>query len=146
MIVLLLGSNMGDRESNLSTARKKLSKLLGSELICSPVIKTAAFGFEGGAFLNQLVAFESDITPMKMLDICKRVEIEMGRSEHEAKYNADGSRLYQDRLIDVDILFFNNEKINTKKLTIPHPQVYERPFVRELINMFPEDIRNNISL
>jgi len=134
MIILGLGTNMGDREWNLEQARALLGEALRCDMLCSEILETEAVGFEGPAFLNQAVGFEADIEPIELLDICQAVERKMGRPAHKAEFDADGKRIYQSRTIDIDILIFNGLKMNTERLTLPHPQVEERPFVKELLN------------
>ena len=150
MIFLLLGSNMGDRVANLAGARKKLCEKLGFEsfgngeslqIHFSPEVRTEAIGFEGPFFLNQIVVFEKlEITPRKLLNICKKIEIEMGREAHQAEYNTEGRRIYSNRIIDIDILAFDEVRCDTKSLTLPHPQVWSRPFVMEIAALLPENI------
>lgn len=133
MIYLSLGTNLGDREWNLDRARALLAEALRTDLICSETVRTKAVGFDGPDFLNQVVAFQSEVGPEELLDICQGVEKEMGRDPHEAEYDAQGRRVYHDRVIDVDILLFNDRKISTPRLAIPHPQVEERTFIQELL-------------
>lgn len=134
MIILSLGSNMGDRQWNLHMARALLAEALHCDMLCSRELETDAIGFVGAKFLNQAVAFDVDITPERLLDICQEVEREIGRPQHEAQYGPDGKRIYTDRVIDIDILKFNDLNIKTDKLTIPHPQIEQRPFIQELLN------------
>lgn len=145
MIFLALGSNLGDKKTNLERATELLYKELGGnvEFYCTKILQTEALGFTGGDFLNQIVAFEYDCTPEEMLTICQKVEIEMGREAHEAEYNEKGERVYKDRIIDIDILFFDDMVVSTPMLEIPHPQVFTRPFIKELLMSYPEEIQNN---
>ena len=107
----------------------------------SPEVKTEAVGFEGPFFLNQIVVFERlDIAPRKLLNVCKNIEIEMGRQEHRTEFDEKGGRIYRDRIIDIDILAFDDVRCNTKSLTLPHPQIWSRPFVREIAALLPEPI------
>jgi 2-amino-4-hydroxy-6-hydroxymethyldihydropteridine diphosphokinase len=150
VIFLLLGSNQGDRIANLAGARERLLERLGFESFgngklpqvhFSPEVSTEAIGFEGPFFLNQIVAFEKpEITPRKLLNICKKIEIEMGRERHQAEYDAEGRRIYRDRIIDIDILAFDEVRCDTKSLTLPHPQVWSRPFVMEIAALLPKNI------
>ncbi len=150
MIFLLLGSNIGDRTANLAGARKKLCETLGlvsfgngesSQVHFSPEVITEAVGFEAPFFLNQIVVFEKpEITPRKLLNICKKIEIEMGRKEHKAEYDAEGRRIYRNRIIDIDILAFGDVRCDTKSLILPHPQIWSRPFVMEIAALLPEHI------
>ena len=134
MIYLALGSNLGDREWNLEQALALLAERLRVDMLCSQVIETEAVGFDGQPFLNQAVAFESDIEPEALLDLCQEVERALGRPEHGVERDAQGRRIYHDRTIDIDILMFNGREIHTDRLDIPHPQVWERPYVKEILN------------
>lgn len=133
MIYLLLGTNMGDRQWNLEQAKALLSEALRCDLVCSDIMETEAVGFSGGDFLNQIVAFKKDIRPLDLLDLCQNTEIALGRPRHEAVYDKEGKRIYSDRIIDIDILMFNDLQLESERLTLPHPQVEERPFVKEIL-------------
>ena len=133
MIYLLLGTDMGDREANLSRARELLVQRLGAQLRCSEVIETAAIGFDGPAFLNQAVAFDGDFEPYELLRCCQAIEVEMGRAPHKARFDEDGRRIYEPRIIDIDILHLNGVVMDEPELTIPHRQVFQRPFVLGLM-------------
>ncbi|MBR4660891.1 MAG: 2-amino-4-hydroxy-6-hydroxymethyldihydropteridine diphosphokinase [Bacteroidales bacterium] len=141
MVFLALGSNAGDRDTNLAVARARLARRFGVTLACSQVFNTTAIGFEGADFLNQVVAFDSPLSPMEVLDICQEIEVEMGRKVHIPRYNADGTRLYQDRIIDIDILKDNGIMMNSERLVLPHPQCKSRPYVEQLVSTFDEKIQ-----
>ena len=64
----------------------------------------------------------------------------MGREVHQAEYNEEGERIYSDRIIDIDILAFDDVHCDTKSLTLPHPQVRSRPFVMEIAALWPANI------
>ena len=134
MIYLVLGSNLGDRAWNLEQAKALLAEALRTDMLCSEILETEAVGFDGPPFLNQAVCFESDIAPEALLDLCQAIEVQLGRPAHTAEYDAEGRRIFHNRLIDIDILTFNDEDIHTGRLTIPHPQLWERPYVNELLN------------
>ena len=134
MIYLALGSNLGDREWNLEQALALLAEGLKVDMLCSRVLETEAVGFTGPAFLNQAVCFESDISPEALLDLCQDIEVKLGRPRHQPEYDTAGRRIFHDRTIDIDILKYNDLEIHTDRLDIPHPQVWERPYVQELLN------------
>ena len=142
MIYLGLGTNLGDRRANLSRARELLEDGLEVQLIASYELETEAIGFDGGDFINQVVAFEKPdgLEPEDLLDICQEIELEMGRKKHCPRYKEDGTRLYEDRIIDIDILFFDDVKMCTERLIIPHPQVHERLFVTTLLQNVNEKL------
>lgn len=131
-LYLLLGTNLGDREANISEALWRLGSVFGERLEQSPVMETEACGFVAPPFLNTVVVYSSARKPENILKICKKIERAMGRWD-APEYAPDGSRIYHNRIIDIDILFYGDLKINTPELKIPHPQVEERPFVKELL-------------
>ena len=133
LVTLALGSNLGNRENNLKVALNMLNIALGSQPVAlSPVLETEAIGFEGPSFMNQLVRYRTAKSARTILEICKHIERQMGRTD-APEYAEDGSRIYHDRIIDIDILFYGKSRINTPKLTIPHPQVESRPYIKELL-------------
>ena len=134
MIYLVLGSNLGDREWNLEQALAMLAEALKVDMLCSRVLETEAVGFDGPAFLNQAVCFESDISPEALLDLCQDIEVRLGRPRHEAEFDDGGHRIFHDRTMDIDILKYNDLETHTDRLVIPHPQLWERPYVQELLN------------
>lgn len=133
LVTLALGTNLGNRENNLKIALNMLDIALGSKPVAvSPVMETEALGFEGPAFLNQLVRYRTTKSAKTILTICKHIERQMGRDD-APEYAEDGSRIYHDRIIDIDILLYGKSKISTPELTIPHPQVESRPYIKELL-------------
>ena len=146
MIILLLGSNLGDREAYLNAACGLLEDALGVYLLRTAVKETEAVGFSGPAFLNMAVAFEAPetLTPMRLLEVCQSVEVMLGRPRHEAAFDADGRRIYSSRTVDIDILKYDDVECATKQLTLPHPQIYSRPFAAELLSEIELIIKNDI--
>lgn len=133
LVTLALGSNLGNRESNLKIALNMLDIAFGRHPeSVSPVMETEAVGFEGPAFLNQAVRYRTCKSAKSVLAICKHIERQMGRTD-TPEYAEDGSRVYHDRIIDIDILFYGNSTVNTPELIIPHPQVESRPYIKELL-------------
>ncbi len=129
---LSIGTNIGERLDNLNDA---LRGLADSEKIkitnVSSVYETDAVGYEDqAAFLNIAAEVETDFMPNELLDFCLALELELGRV-----------RLFKwgPRLIDIDILLYDDVKIDTEKLKIPHPYMKERAFVMiPLIEISPE--------
>ena len=134
MIVFLsLGTNKGNRERNIRRALCLLNIALGKRWkAVSDIINTKAAGFDGPDFLNCVVAYDLRLAPGALLRRCKRIERLMGRRD-APEYAPDGSRIYHDRVIDIDILLYGDERIDTPLLKIPHPQLENRPFFGELI-------------
>ena len=134
-LVLLLGTNLGDREANIRRALEALDKAFGGRRVkLTKIIETEACGFDGPPFLNAVVVYRSARKPENVLKICKQIERSMGRTD-APEYASDGSRIYHNRIIDIDILFYGEHSVSTPQLTIPHPQVHSRPFVRQLLEM-----------
>lgn len=132
-LYLALGSNLGDRESYIRQAVRLLDVKLGRDHeAITPLMQTEAIGFDGGDFLNCIVVYRSDLSPKRILGICKEVEKELGRTD-APEYDASGKRVYHDRTIDVDILMYGSRKVETEDLVIPHPQVESRPYIKKLL-------------
>lgn len=133
-LFLSLGSNLGDKRDNLLRAIEKLSSALGTPAAVSSIIETEPWGFtSANSFLNCVAAFDTALSPTEILYITQETEREMGRT---AK-SVNGE--YKDRIIDIDILLYGDETINTENLTIPHPMMHKRRFVLEpLIEIAPD--------
>ena len=117
---LLTGSNMGDREQQLTTAREMLTLLCGNIIAASSLYETAAWGnTDQPAFLNQALELETSLNARQLIRRILRIEKLMGRIRKEK---------YGPRLIDIDILLFNNEKHNYQFLKLPHPEMQNRRF------------------
>lgn len=143
-----LGSNLGDREANILEALRRMDEAFGTHYSAlSKIIETEPFGFSGEAFLNAAVLYRIPAeSPLWTLYQVKAIEREMGRTD-APEYNAEGKRVYHSRIIDIDILFYGREIIDTPELTIPHKGIADRPFVmiplrqiarRSLRMAFPE--------
>ena len=127
-----LGSNLGDRRKNINEALFRLGKTKGIKIEkISDFYLTAPYGFKRQRdFLNAAARISTDFTPHKLLRKLKNIEISLGRR----KTFRNGPRL-----IDLDILLFNGEKISRKDLIIPHPEMYKRDFVlKPLRDVAPE--------
>jgi 2-amino-4-hydroxy-6-hydroxymethyldihydropteridine diphosphokinase len=119
-IFLGLGTNLGDREANLRTAKGKLSSQV-KIVKESPIYVTPPWGYEDQPdFLNQVIQVTTRLEPTQLLDYLKGIEDDMGR---KATFR------YGPRLIDLDILFYGQRVIREESLQIPHPRLHERAFV-----------------
>jgi len=133
-VYLSLGTNLGKRERNIRIALNFLNLMMGSSYTAlSDIIETEAVGFDGPAFLNCVVRYRTSKSARSILTICKKIEREMGRTD-APEFDADGKRVYHDRIIDIDILLYGNSHVNSEELTIPHAQLANRPFFGELID------------
>lgn len=133
-VVLLLGSNQGDREQLLIKAANLLEQQIGHIESRTQIIPTPPFGFNSqNEFLNQALVINTTLSPTQILEINQQIETTLGRKRTPEPHNTNGERTYQDRPIDIDILYYGSQIINTPNLTIPHPRIHERPFVMEII-------------
>lgn len=119
---LSLGSNIGDKKKYLYDAIKLLDGYKGIRIVkLSSLYETSPWGYtEQDLFMNLVVLIETSLSPVELLDCCQFIEQELG-SVRLIKWGP--------RVIDVDILLFEDETINTERLTIPHPFMTERDFV-----------------
>jgi len=120
---------MGDRQANIREALRRLDEAVGHpHEALSSIIESPAWGFEGPDFLNCVVRYRTARRPQTLLRICKRIERAMGR-RGEPEYGPDGRRIYHDRPIDIDILLYGDEVVDTPELKIPHPLMRQRAFI-----------------
>ncbi len=123
VIFLSLGTNLGDRDSNLKEAISIIKKRVGSIISLSAFYQTAPWGFEStNEFLNAVVKVNTQLSAIELLLETQSIEIELGRLK-----KTNGS--YSDRIIDIDILYYDQVCINTPNLVIPHPLLHLREFV-----------------
>lgn len=119
-VYILLGSNLGDRSANLATARRSLAESAGDITAMSGIYRTAAWGVtDQPDFFNQAVCVSTRLAPGELLRVCLDTELAMGR-KRVAKWG--------ERLIDIDILFYESLVVAQEGLTIPHPQIPFRRF------------------
>ncbi|MBP9585111.1 MAG: 2-amino-4-hydroxy-6-hydroxymethyldihydropteridine diphosphokinase [Bacteroidales bacterium] len=123
-IILLLGSNKGDRLSYLSQAVQKISSISKSPIVTSSIYESEPWGFETEIwFLNIAVLLSSDKRPEELIKEVLDIERELGRVR-----NPD-SNGYESREIDIDIIFYGSRVIDTAELSAPHPRMHLRKFV-----------------
>ena len=119
-VYLALGSNLGDRLGNLQAALRLMPPAV-RPLAQSPIYETSPWGYtDQPDFLNQVVQAETDLPPEKLLPYLKSIEATLGRVP---------TFHYGPRLIDLDILLYDDLVLQTPDLTIPHPRLAERAFV-----------------
>ncbi len=120
-VYLLLGANLGDRSVQMKKAFYEIEKQIGKITRYSTIYETAAWGKEEEpSYLNQAVQVETDLSPLTILHITNEIENKLGR----VRYIKWGSRI-----IDIDILFYDNILIESEQLKIPHPLLHHRKFV-----------------
>ncbi len=121
-LLLLLGSNTGNRRAILLQAISEIEADLGSIISRSSLYETKAWGFDGDDFLNQVVMVSSSFNALECLEKTQSIEKRLGRQ----KKSRNG--IYKNRLIDIDILFFGEQILELEHLIIPHPKIAERRF------------------
>ena len=131
-VYLALGTNLGDRPGNLQNAIAGLPPVV-TVLESSPVYETLPWGVtDQPAFLNMVIKAETHSEPLELMKHLKLLETRLGRLP---------SIRYGPRLIDIDLLFYDDLILNTAELTIPHPNLHERAFVLvPLSDLAPEFI------
>ncbi len=123
LVFLGLGSNLGEKQRNLLEAVHWISEL-GKVLKQSTYYFSKAQGFESeNDFVNQVISIETTLSPMQLLVQTQGIERKMGRLKKSTQE-------YSDRVIDIDILMYDNLKIEHADLLIPHPRINERDFVK----------------
>lgn len=123
-VYLGLGTNLGDKEANLKAAIEEIRKRVGEIISLSAFYASEPWGFESeNSFLNAVCCVMSVFSPMEILSITQQIERELGR-----KTKSVGG-IYSDRMIDIDILLYDDLQIHTPELTIPHPLMWKRDFV-----------------
>lgn len=117
---LLTGGNLGDRQQYLATAKTHIQEQCGPVMTASSLYETAAWGnTDQPAFLNQALEISTTLNARQLIRRILKIEKSMGRVREEK---------YGPRLIDIDILLFNNEKHNYPFLRLPHPELHNRRF------------------
>ncbi len=133
---LLLGSNIGNSKARLSKATLQIKKHIGNVTRQSSVYATAAWGnTKQPDFLNQVIIVETKLPALQTMQAILSIEKKMGRIR--TIKNAP-------RNIDIDILFFNKEIINSKDLSVPHPQIQNRRFVLIPLNQLSPNLRHPV--
>lgn len=137
--VISLGSNLGNRMSNLHTAVQLIKTTVGDVTAISSVYETDAWGItDQNSFFNQVLICNTPCSPHELLKSLLSIEKQMGRVR-KIKWGP--------RLIDLDVLFYNQVLINEPGLHIPHPQIQNRRFILEpLVEIDPNMIHPESNL
>ena len=123
IVYLQLGSNIGERDKMLFISAKSISEDIGRIYMYSKVYESTPWRVDGQEnYLNQIVAIQTLFSAQETLDKILKIENRLGRIRIEK---------WGERLIDIDIIFFNNDIIETPNLCIPHKHMHERNFVLE---------------
>lgn len=132
---IALGSNKGDKFKNLQNAIDAIYTKIGHVKLISKVYKSPAFGFESDNFFNACLILETHLQPEKVLQELLAIETTLGRTRKKGAG-------YEARTIDLDIVFAEDEIINTKTLQVPHPEMEKRKFVLQPLNDIASKIKH----
>ena len=133
-VYLSLGSNLGNRRSLLHEAIEHIGVEIGEVKRQSSFMETEPWGFESpNLFLNACVYVETSLAPRQLLEAIQRIERQMGRIRKTV------DRQYTDRIIDIDILLYDDIRIDEPDLKIPHPLMNERDFVMKPLKEILQD-------
>lgn len=145
MLYISLGTNIGNKERNLVVAIRTVNKQIGTVVSQSVFISTEPWGFESdNSFLNACIAVDTKLTPEEVLRRCQRIERTMGRRQKSSvEQLPDGTQktVYHDRIIDIDILIYDDIVMNTPSLTIPHALMHKRRFVLEPLAQIASELK-----
>jgi 2-amino-4-hydroxy-6-hydroxymethyldihydropteridine diphosphokinase len=123
-----IGSNLGDRAANYREAIQRIAQIPQTRVVRqSSIYETEPVGDLKGAFLNGVIEVETEINADLLMRRLLGIERVMGRKRVRGRKPARGK--YRPRIIDLDLLFFNKETIDTRAVTVPHPRLQERLFV-----------------
>ncbi len=137
LVYLSIGGNLGDIKANLATAIQFIGEEVGAVKAVSSLYQTKAWGIENQPdFLNQCLIVETTLPPNEVLKTVLNIEDKMGRVRERKWYT---------RLIDIDLLFYNDLIINTKDLILPHPFLQDRNFVLAPLVEIADDFVHPIS-
>lgn len=133
--VILLGANLGDKQAMFVQVEEMLSQHIGTIVKKSSYYQSNAWGFESNdKFLNQIIVVETEFSAHDTLLRCQAIETKCGRTRSQKSG-------YESRVIDIDILYFNNDIVDSDDLIIPHPLLQQRRFaLMPLVEVLPEYI------
>ena len=122
-VYIALGSNLGDRKANIREAEERLSKLPETRILkASSLYESEPLGDAKTWFVNSVLEIETDFEPDELLKRTRAIEAAMGRKRVKGKR-------WGSRIIDLDILLFDNQTVSKRTLKIPHPEMHKRRFV-----------------
>jgi 2-amino-4-hydroxy-6-hydroxymethyldihydropteridine diphosphokinase len=133
VVIFSIGSNIGERQQTITLALDAIAAKIGELKRISSLYETEPVGFESNElFLNICAEVETELSPIEILFLTQNIEEQYGRTRK------DGNG-YSSRTIDIDILFYDTQILQTNQLQIPHPRYQERRFVLEpLLEILPE--------
>lgn len=133
-IYLALGTNLGDKKKNIESAIEQIELRIGKVTALSSLYETQPVGFESeNSFLNAACCVSTQLNPLEVLECAQIIERELGRTSKSVNH------AYSDRIIDIDLLLFDDKTVEYPHLIIPHPQLHERQFVlTPLVEIAPD--------
>lgn len=140
-VITGLGSNLGDRFEALRRAMELISGEAGKIIAASSVWETEPWGFDADEqFLNMVIVLETTLEPKVLIQRFRSIEGRMGRKKR-------GGGKYESRIIDLDILFWDDRVISLPGLEVPHPKLHSRRFVLEpLMEVAPDKVHPETGL
>jgi 2-amino-4-hydroxy-6-hydroxymethyldihydropteridine diphosphokinase len=127
LVFLGLGSNQGDRLHYLEEAKEYLNNYVGTVIATSPVYETEPWGYESKSFfLNRVISVKTSLSAEQIINEISKIEEKMGRNRSSGKY--------ADRIIDIDLLLYDDLIISTDRISVPHPQMDQRKFVLQPVS------------
>jgi len=128
-VYILLGSNLGNKEQNLKKTIDLINNNIGEIINFSNIYYSKPWGFNSNnEFVNQAIKINTQLSPVDLLKHTQFIEKEIGRE------NKPNKNIYTDRIIDIDILFYNDIIHETSDLIIPHPLLHKRLFTLKPLN------------
>ena len=139
LVYFSLGSNLGERLDNLINAIKEIKSEIGDVTKLSTIYESSSWGYQSeNSYLNCCIEVFTSLTPLQLLKVSQEIEKKMGRIKTEA---------YSDRIVDIDILRYDDLVVQDKILTIPHPYMHKRAFVFvPLLEIIADKYRGEIEL
>lgn len=135
IVYLGIGTNLGDKRHQMETSIQYIKERIGNIISQSTLYEYAPWKFQSNhSFLNAVVCLQTYLSPQKLLIQTQEIEKDMGRQEKSRE------KVYKDRLIDIDILLYDDLCIHEKNLEIPHPLMTERLFVMEPLSEIAPDL------
>jgi len=129
---LSIGSNLGDRQLILQKAIFEIGKIAGEVRQVSAIYETPSWGFDGEDFFNACLELQTLLSPEDLLATLLAIEIDLGRTRSD-------SDNYQSRTLDIDIIYYEKDVIDTINLTVPHPKMQDRKFIlKPLADITPQ--------
>ena len=130
-----LGTNLGDKELKLQLAVFKIKERIGKLVSLSAFYETEPWGFDSAnSFLNAACCVTTELSPFEVLRQTKEIEVELGRTQKSRK------RKYADRVIDIDMLLYNDLILDSDELILPHPLMAQRSFVMQPLSEIAPDV------